>query len=455
MRTCVRKGSGWLLALFLLDGGAFVVAQAPQNADMSFLENDEVRVGVDLNRGGAIVYLSRDDGENLINNYDLGRQVQLSVFSGPIPFATKGQQPKEHWAHLGWNPIQAGDDFGNGSPVLDHQNDGSTLFVRTRPLQWPLDQVPGDCLFEQKISLDGAVVCVRARLINQRRDLTLYPARHQELPALYGNAPYYRVVSYVGERPFSKEAPAEIPRKRHAPGEHPWSFWLGTEGWSALMNEANWGIGLVTPGRIAFTGGFAGTTGGVNDQHATHTGYLSGLGQDVLDANIIYDCAYELLPGTIEEIRERARRHHARDLPSWEFARSREGWFPRNSDDQGWPVQGELALSLDQRDPQLISPYVFWRAEDAPVVEIECAFSEAATSGLASLYWQRLGEKHPRAMDFVEFPTIRNGKFQRYAVRLAEAASYKGGMVRLRIDPGRGGEAEGEVRIRRVSLKGV
>ncbi|MEO0447994.1 MAG: hypothetical protein AAF191_18150, partial [Verrucomicrobiota bacterium] len=189
MRTCVRKGSGWLLALFLLDGGAFVVAQAPQNADMSFLENDEVRVGVDLNRGGAIVYLSRDDGENLINNYDLGRQVQLSVFSGPIPFATKGQQPKEHWAHLGWNPIQAGDDFGNGSPVLDHQNDGSTLFVRTRPLQWPLDQVPGDCLFEQKISLDGAVVFVRARLINQRRDLTLYPARHQELPALYGNAP--------------------------------------------------------------------------------------------------------------------------------------------------------------------------------------------------------------------------------------------------------------------------
>ena len=52
-----------------------------------FLDNGVIRLGVDLDRGGVISYLSlsgRD--ENVVNNYDLGRQIQMSFYSGPIPF---------------------------------------------------------------------------------------------------------------------------------------------------------------------------------------------------------------------------------------------------------------------------------------------------------------------------------------------------------------------------------
>ena len=136
----------WISCVFLSVSG--LLADVPRGANLSTLENEQVKVGIDLNRGGAIVFLSRDGGPNRINNYDLGRQVQLSFFSGPQPFEAEGQKPSEHWQHIGWNPIQAGDDAGNASKILEHRNDGTSIYVKTRPLQWPLNNIPGDCTFE-------------------------------------------------------------------------------------------------------------------------------------------------------------------------------------------------------------------------------------------------------------------------------------------------------------------
>jgi hypothetical protein len=97
---------------------------------MSWLENGEIKVGVDLSLGGAITWLSKGGGENRVNNFDHGRQIQLSYFSGPVPFGTAEQKPSEHWRHLGWNPIQAGDDFRNGSEVVEHRNDDRGIYVK-------------------------------------------------------------------------------------------------------------------------------------------------------------------------------------------------------------------------------------------------------------------------------------------------------------------------------------
>lgn len=67
--------------------------------------------------------------------------------------------------------------------MLAHENDGRTLHVTCRPLQWPLNNVPGDCTFDSWLELDGPVVKARARLNNARTDRTQYAARLQELPA--------------------------------------------------------------------------------------------------------------------------------------------------------------------------------------------------------------------------------------------------------------------------------
>lgn len=415
------------LCLFLLVD--WLSAQAPKGAKMSYLENSFVKVGVDLHRGGAIVFLSRNGGPNLINNFDLGRQVQLSFFSGPIPFSAGEKEPSEHWKHIGWNPIQAGDDFDNASQILEHQNDGKALYVKTQPLQWPLEKVPGDCTFESWIELDEKAVKVRARLNNARSDKTQYPARLQELPAVYANAPYFRVVSYIGSQPFAGDAVTEIPK---AVGPHPWSFWQGTEGWAALLDEADNGLGLVTPERVFFTGGFAGKPG-PGGTHENSTGYLASLGREILDHDITYEFHYELLPGSLEEIRERARSHHSGSLPSWNFEGSRQGWHFNNAKDQGWPIRNWLDVPLEREDPQLISPYTFWNAEEAPILEIEGAFKTSSETAL--LFWQRHGAKSPSPEDHIRFPIIPDGKLRHYRIDLRNAESYQGPMNRLRLDP--------------------
>ena len=419
----------------------------PRGAKLSVLENSEIKLGVDLNRGGTIVFLSRAGGPNLINNFDLGRQVQLSFYSGPVPFTSNGQRPAEHWRHLGWNPIQAGDDSGNASEILGHSNDGKSIYLKTKPLQWPLDNVPGDCTFESWLELDGHTVKVRARLNNARVDKKQYPARLQELPAVYANAPYSRVISYTGAKPFTGGSVSEIPKSM---SKHPWSFWMGTEGWVALLNRDNQGLGLVTPGRVFFTGGFAGKPG-AGDTHANSTGYLAGQGKEVLDHNIVYQFRYELVAGSLTEIRARALSHFKNELPSWRFETDRQGWHYVNARDGGWPIRGSLDVRLESEDPQLISPYAFWQAEKAPHVVIEAAFKTGATSAI--LFWQRHGTTAPASGDFVRFPIKSDGEFHRYEVNLSTKSTYRGPMIRLRLDPASKGSPGAFVKIKSVHLK--
>lgn len=413
---------------------------------MSFLENDSIKAGIDLNRGGALVYLTRAGGENLINNFDLGRQVQLSFYSGPVPFVVEGQQVPDHWRHIGWNPIQAGDDFKNASEVLAHENDGRRLHVTCRPLQWPLNKVAGDCTFDSWLELEGPVVRGRARLNNTRTDHAQYPARLQELPAVYANAGLHRVVSYTGARPFAGDATQEVPKPE---GKHPWSFWIGTEGWSALLDEHDRGLGLITPGRVHFTGGFAGQPG-PNETMSNSTGYVAGQGQEILDHNIDFEFRYELVVGSLKEIRDRAALSRKAGLPEWNFSNDRQGWHYQHTIDAGWPITGNLDIRLNVNDPQLISPYTFWRAEEAPFLVIEAAFQ--GTDKQAVVMWQAHGETTFGKDNMLAFPVENDGVFHRQVIRLADSANYRGGLIRLRLDPTSSGGPKAWLKVRAIKL---
>jgi len=429
-----------LLSVLLLSASAHA-------EHMSWLENDRVRLGVDLDLGGAVTFLAAvKDGANVINNFDLGRQVQLSFYSGPVPFEADGQKPAEHWSHLGWNPIQTGDDFKNRSQVLAHENDGRQIHLTCRPLQWPLNHVPGECTFDSWLELEGATVKARARLTNSRADRTQYPARLQELPAVYANAPYHRVVSYMGALPFTQDAVAAAPEPH---GKHPWSFWTGTEGWAALLDERDYGLGLITPGRVHFTGGFAGKPG-PNDTHGNSTGYLAGQGQEILDSNIVYEFRYELVLGSLQEIRARAAKWRPAGPPSWSFTQDRQGWHYQNAADTGWPVKDHLHVLLEQEDPQLISPLTFWNAADAPYLVIEAAFQTKQRQ--ATVMWRSHGENGFKPSQMTSFPIVADGEFHRLVIHLGAQSSYRGGITRLRFDPVDHAEKGAWMRLRAVRL---
>ena len=147
--TCRALGIAYCCLPVLL--AVSVPAVTPQLPEprMTFLDNGKVCIGMDLSLGGAVTFISsREHPSNIINSADLGRQIQMSHYSGPKPFELPGKKPHSNWVQIGWNPIQSGDCYLNPSKVLEHRNDGRELYIKCLPMQWPLDNVPGECVFE-------------------------------------------------------------------------------------------------------------------------------------------------------------------------------------------------------------------------------------------------------------------------------------------------------------------
>ena len=404
---------------------------------MSWLDNGVVRVGVDLDLGGAITHVSRSgDPVNLVNSHDWGRQIQMSHYSGPVPFAVPGKPPHPAWAGLGWNPIQSGDCYGHRSRTTAHRNDGRTMTTACLPMQWPLDDVPGDCVFETRIALAGDVIRVAAKVKNRRADRTGYGARHQELPALYTVGTHHRLMTYAGDRPFTNGELTEIvktPEEFAATNHFPWKAWLATEHWAALVNDANQGLGIRHEGVVHFLGGFHGQRG-VGGPKDGPTGYIAPIHNEIFDPDIEYEYAYELIVGSLDVIRKRVYAlGRPPAAPVWRFQKDRRHWTYHDATDTGWPIRGRLEVKPAGSNPQLIGPDAFWRAENGPVLAIEIA-AKGATSG-GRIYWKRL-DAHGFALErSVPFTLVADGKFQTIKVRLADSPEYRGGITGLRIDP--------------------
>jgi hypothetical protein len=415
---------------------------------MSYIENRDIRLGIDLNLGGAITYLAPTTNQelNVINSFDWGRQVQLSYYSGPVPFNPPGTTMSTNWSFIGWNPIQTGDCYGFESQVLQHMNTGRRLYTKLIPMHWPLKNVPGECECEVWLELKGPVVQARCRLTNQRPNQTQYRARGQELPAMYVNAPFHRLMTYCSDRPFTDGGLTQI-NSRLEDGH--WGHWLATENWAAEVNDANWGLGVWNPDAYSFSGGFAGEPG-IGGPLDSPTGYIAPNRNEIIDHNIVYDYHYELILGTLEEIRAHVYRRAARLTSlTFRFKRDRQGWHYADATDAGWPVRGELEVHLDGPHPRIFSPNFFFRAEAAPRLAIEAAFSAGCSN--ATVLWRRLDDKDFLRTQAQSFAVVPDGQFRYYEINLGTSSAYEGGITQLRIDVLPAGN-QGRVRLKSVTL---
>jgi len=407
---------------------------------MDYLDNGTIRIGVDLDLGGSITYLSQTGGENIINSADLGRQIQQSYYSGPKPYGVAHPS----WKDWPWNPIGSGDVYRNKSKVLDHSNDGTTLHVRTVPMQWALNNKPCECTFDTWITLEGNVAKVRARLNNNRTDRTQYGAFDQELPAVYTNGTFYKLYTYDGSEPFTNAPPRLV--QNAGP---PWAGWSATENWAALINDAGIGLGVFHPGAYRFIGGFAGkpNTGGPKDGS---TGYISPLHREVLDYNIRYNYEYRLIVGTLAQIRSYAYANRAEARPDYVFERDRQHWTFVNASDLGSPLRGKLHMVVDKNDPQLIGPPAYFRAEDVPKLYVRGAWN--AKQMQAQIFWSTPGQGFS-AQQNVTFTAVNDGDVRTYEVDMSASPQWKGWVTGLRFDPvPSGGEGE-YVDVYRISFR--
>ena len=395
---------------------------------MRYLENDRLKLGVDLSIGGAVTFLTdrENGGENMINSADWGRQIQLSFYSGPRPFiGPNGEQPTERWAGLGWNPIQSGDVGGNRSKVTHFAYEGeNAMRVRCVPMQWPHKGVPGDCEFEILYALDDNVLLLKATIINDRWDKTQYDACSQEMPALYTNGPWYKLVSYLGDKPFQNEPVTVVVDKNDGKG-WPWVNFDTPERWAALMADDGMGIGIYQPDAMKMTAGFHGGDankgrGGVKDGQ---TGYIAPLTRQLLDHNITWSYETAFILGTIDDIRNYAKQREAkRGLPEWSFVESRDGWYyGGKAKDKGWPITGSLEIEYPAGG-RMIGPDTFLPVKDALMLEIEAMFdtdNDSTKEGSVTVVVQPFGHS-----DMTDWLGWSEGPLNVEAERKAKAEQF-------------------------------
>ncbi|MEI7954763.1 MAG: hypothetical protein WCJ66_06305 [Verrucomicrobiota bacterium] len=452
------------------------------NEPMRYLENARLKLGINLQAGGAVTYLEDKQlkSGNMINSSDWGRQIQLSYYSGPVPFiGPNGEKPTPEWAGLGWNPIQAGSVGRIASKTIAFEHGPDFLRARCVPMQWPHPNLPAECVFEATYRLVGGnAILMEARIINQRADHTQYPARHQEMPALYTNGPWYRLVTYIGDHPRSGAVLATVVGKDDNKG-WPWETFYAPEHWAALVNDGGTGVGLFQPDTCTMTGGFSGGDplkgkGGPTDGQ---TGYLSPIARRILDHNMDWTYRTHIIVGSLDEIRDYARKQPPQRV-SWEFASDRLGWVYENGKDAGWPIHDGLKVTY-QKVPigAMVSDAIYWAAEEAPVLEIEASFESGSGElelrselviqpfGLAERTdfpaWEpqdasQRAANETRHKDFppapaivIPFPVQGDGKMHIYALKLSENPNYHGAMRQLRLNfPATDGSAD----VRRISL---
>lgn len=419
-----------------------------------YLENNEIKVGVDLDLGGSITYLSiKDTNENLINNFDWGRQIQMSFYGGPNPYMPYGKEPNPFWKTLGWNPIQSGDYAGNRSRVIDYKQSPTEIYVKCIPMQWPLNSVPCNCTFESWIRLEKNAVLVRSRLNNNRKDSIQYAARPQELPALYTNAAFTELVTYTGQKPFQYDTVSRI-KNENIPesGRIDWASWQATEEWAATLDKNNWGLGVWHPGVQRFKGGFFGKKGSLGNSGDKPTAYISPTFDEILDRNINYTYNYALILGSLKQIREYVYQHSARNnLPEYVFSKDRQHWIYQNTIDMGWPIKGYLNVKLSN-DAALLGPLSFWQAKKTHHLIIRAAYKTNAKS--AKVYWQLFGEDHFRKTCHVEYKINSDQKFETYDIPIGQQIGYQGNIIRLKVVPTIGSNEEaGWVKIQSIVIR--
>ena len=391
-----------------------------EGENVVYIENEHLRLGANLALGGALTYLAEKGKKNLINSADWGRQVQMSFYAPPVPFHPEGVEMAENWKFIGWNPIQSGDYYRNRSRVLDYRCEGNEIYVKCIPMHWPLNNHPGECTFEVWYRLDGYCVNVTSSINNARPDTTQYPARHQEMPAVYTNGEWYKGVSYVGTEPFTDGELTELVTKENGLG-WPWLNFIATENWSALVDDNDYGLGVYIGSTNLSKIGFFGEKGrgGPKDPQ---TGYIAPLAAAILDHDIVYSYDYSLIVGEVGFIRETAKKKDKLvNRRKYGFEHDRNHFYYHNITDKGWRTNGCLDFDFKSAS-ELKSPLVFVGKGECKSIKLEACFEGDISGEIVCNMYKGLDDKNCFVLDHesVPFHIAGNGEKAVYDLDISE-----------------------------------
>lgn len=412
----------------------------PHTDTLITLDNGIVFLGIDTSRGASVGGFGPSGGPNYANIHDFGREIQVSYYTGPAPYNPPGCDQPPSYAGFPYNPIGAGDYYGNPARILsiNVSSDNTSAIVTSIPAQWACNNTPAEGILVKTITLVGNVAEVSAVLTLNRPDRTIYPPFQQELPAVYVTGSLCSLWAYTGNNPYTNDTATQL-----VPPDPQNGITLRVpEQWLAyLLPDNSAGIGLWHPDSTVFAAmrynsSFEGCVGGPYDDV---TGYISARYAETLDWNIRYEYNYSLVWGSLTDIRSYATMKKNTGISNsgirWNFSNDRQHFTTTNCN-SSWPmIDNAITLTLPDNDPNFISGFAWWKAEDVPKIYVTCAYSTTQHDTTAQIFYLREDMNGFDGNHVVTFTIIADGTFHTYAVSMTSAYQYTGVMTQFRFDP--------------------
>lgn len=273
-----------------------------------YLESDRYKLGIDLGWGGTVSYLEDKactvpDLGNLVNKHDTGRLIQQSFYGvQENEEYTPGISFESKWRY---NPVQGGDQYNNPSRLIDLVITETSVYIKSQPQDWSLDNQLTPSYCENTYTLDGDCVKVDNRFTDYSG--WEHPYSSQELPAFYTVSYLDTFIWYGGENSWTGDtlsSESDLPFWGDHAGEC--TFILrekNTETWCAWVNSADgYGLGVYVPNIDQLKAGRYLYDGSKSDT-AESTGYVAPLNTLKIVSFDPIEYSYLLTAGTTETIR--------------------------------------------------------------------------------------------------------------------------------------------------------
>ena len=207
---------------------------------------------------------------------------------------------------------------------------------------------------------------------------------------------------------------------------------MATERWAALVDDDNWGLGVFKNDGGEFHGGIYGDARSDDPKHGS-TAYVAPIHLENFDHNIVYEHRTAFVVGKLADLRKRFNEMASKTPPAWRFVKDRQHWTIRNATDLGFPLNGDWRIKFGANKPRLESAIECWRAESAPSMDLEIAYTGQATT--ARIFWKRLGDDEWHTRKSLGLDLNPDGKFHQYHLDLASSIEYRDLVIGVAIEP--------------------
>ena len=280
--------------------------------DTYYIKNEQYKLGIRLSWGGGINYLRDLNNKNavkgvtnLINQADTGRLVQQSYY-GTV---SEGDYKAGIYNGTQWryNPVQGGDLEQNHSRIIDIVVQDHSVYVKSQPMDWSLDNCITPSYMENTYTLYGDHIRVDNRFVDFSG--MKHPFYHQELPAFYTLSCFDRFNWYDGSDGWTDDTIS---------WRDDLGFWgdrayyddctflikeSNKETWCAWTNSAaDYGIGLYVPNADSYLAGRHAYNGST-DSKSGATNYVAPVNTKQLVSYQPLEYSYLISTGSVEEIR--------------------------------------------------------------------------------------------------------------------------------------------------------